>query len=76
MTGPFTAVFAEGDGKIIAYVEELPATYAEGATIEDTRAGLIVELALTLAANRHETHQGLAGARAVLREPLTVRGRA
>ena len=31
MTGPFTAAFAQGDGKIIAYIEELPATHAEGA---------------------------------------------
>jgi predicted RNase H-like HicB family nuclease len=75
MTGPFTAVFAQGDGKIIAYIEELPATYAEGATIEDARVALIVELALTLAANRRETHQDFAGARVVHREVLTVRGR-
>ena len=75
MTGPFTAVFAQGDRKIIAYLEELPATYAEGATIEDARAALIVELALTLAANRHETHRRFAGARVVHREVLTVRGR-
>lgn len=75
MTGPFTAVFAQGDGKIIAYIEELPATYAEGATIEDARAALIAELALTLAAHRHETHQDFAGARVVRRELLTVRGR-
>jgi predicted RNase H-like HicB family nuclease len=74
MTGPFTNVFAQGDGKIIAYIEELPATYAEGATIEDARAALI-ELARTLAANRHETHQNYAGARVVHRELLTVRGR-
>jgi hypothetical protein len=75
MTGPFTAVFAQGDGKIIAYIEELPATYAEAATIEDARAALIVELALTLSANRRETHRGFAGARVVHRELLTVRGR-
>ena len=75
MTGPFTAVFAQGDGKIIAYIEELPATYAEGATIEDARAALIVELALTLAANRRETHLCFADARVVHRELLTVRGR-
>jgi len=75
MTGPFSAVFAQGDGKIIASIEELPTTYAEGATIEDARAALIVELALTLAANRHETHQRFAGARVVHREVLTVRGR-
>lgn len=75
MTGPFTAVFAQGDGKIIAYIEELPATYAEGATIEDARAALVVELALTLAANRRETHQGFASARVVHRELLTVQGR-
>jgi hypothetical protein len=75
MTGPFTAVFAETEGKVIAYIEELPATYAEAATIEDGRAALIVELALTLAANRHETHQDFAGARVVRRELLTVRGR-
>ena len=75
MTGPFTAVFAQGDGKIIAYVEELPETCAEGATIEDARAALTVELALTLAANRRETHQRFAGARVVHREVLTVRGR-
>jgi hypothetical protein len=75
MTGPFTAVFAQGDGKIIASIEELPATYAEGATIEDARAALIVELARTLAANRHETHQDFAGARVVHREVLIVQGR-
>lgn len=75
MTGPFTAVFAEGDGKIIAYIEELPATSAEGATIEGARAALVVELALTLAANRHETHLWFAGARVVHRELLTVPGR-
>ncbi len=75
MTGPIAAVFAQGDGKIIAYIEELPETYAEGATIEDARAALIGELALTLAANRHETRQVFAGARVVRRELLTVRGR-
>ena len=75
MTGPFTAVFAQGDGKIIAYIEELPATYAEGATIEDARAALVVELALTLAANRRETHRCFARARVIHRERLTVRGR-
>jgi predicted RNase H-like HicB family nuclease len=75
MTSPFTAVFAQGDGKIIGHIEELPATYAEGSTIEDARAALIVELALTLAANRHETHQDFAGARVVRRELLNVRGR-
>jgi predicted RNase H-like HicB family nuclease len=74
MTGPFTAVFAQGDGKIIASIEELPATHAEGATIEDARAALIVELALTLAANPHETHLGHAGARVVHRELITVWG--
>jgi hypothetical protein len=74
MTRPFTAVFAQGDGKIIAYLEELPATYAEGATIEDARAALIVELALTIAANRHETHQRFAGARVVHRVVVIVRG--
>jgi predicted RNase H-like HicB family nuclease len=75
MTGPFTAVFAQGDGTIIAYLEELPATHAEGATIEDARAALIVELGLTLMANRHETHKDFAGARVVRCELLTVRGR-
>ncbi len=75
MTGPFTAVFVQGDGKIIEYIEEMPATYAEGATIEHARAALIVELALTLAANRHETHQSFAGVRVLHREVLTVRGR-
>jgi hypothetical protein len=75
LTGPFTAVFAQGDGKIIAYIEELPATYAEGATIENARAALIVELARTLAANRRETHQDFAGARIVRRELLILRGR-
>lgn len=61
------------DGKIIACLEEMPATYAEGATIEDARAALIVELTRTLAANRYETHQRFA--RVVYREVLTVRGR-
>ena len=68
MTGPFTAVFAQADGKIIASIEELPATYAEGATIEDARAALIVELARTLAANRNETHRCFVGSRVAHRE--------
>lgn len=75
MTGPFTAVFTQGEGTIIAYVEELPETYAEGATIEEARAALIVELARTLAANRHEAHQSFGAARVVHREVLTVRRR-
>lgn len=70
--GPFTAVFLQGDGKILAYVEELPDTYAEGPTMEAAEAGLIAEVALTLAANRHMTHESFAGARVLRREALNV----
>jgi hypothetical protein len=70
--GPFTAVFLQGDGKILAYVEELPDTYAEGPTMEAAEAALTVELALTLAANRWMTHESFAGARVIRRAPFTV----
>jgi predicted RNase H-like HicB family nuclease len=70
--GPFTAVFLQGDGKIVAYIEELPETIAEGATIEEAEASLTVELALTLAANRWMTHESFAGARVIRRAPFTV----
>ena len=75
MTGPFTAVFIRRNGKIVAYIEELRESYAEGATIEEARAALIVELALTLAANRHEAHQSFANARVLHREVFTIRRR-
>lgn len=74
--GPFTAVFLQGDGKILAYIEELPDTYAEGATLEEAEAALTAELALTLAANRRMTHESFAGARVLKREVLTVGKRA
>lgn len=70
--GPFTAVFLQGDGKILAYVEELPETVAEGATMEEAEAALIAELALTLAANRWTTHHSYASARVIRRAPFTV----
>ena len=70
--GPFTAVFLQGDGKILAYIEELPETVAEGATMEEAEAALIAELALTLAANRWTTHHSYAGARVIRRAPFTV----
>ena len=75
MTGPFTAVFLQGEGKILAYIEELRDTYAEGATLEAAEAALTAELALTLAANRRMTHESFAGARVLKREVLTVRRR-
>ena len=70
--GPFTAVFLQGDGKILAYIEELPETVAEGATMEAAQAALIAALALTLAANQRMTHESFAAARVLRREALTV----
>lgn len=71
--GPFTAVFvALASGRVGALIEEFPGTYAEGATIEEAEAGLEVELARTLAANRWMTHRSFAGARVIGRGVVVV----
>jgi hypothetical protein len=71
--GPFTAVFvALENGRVRAFIEELPDTVAEGATMETAEAGLGVELARTLAANRWMTQHGFAGARVIGRKDITI----
>lgn len=68
-----TAIFVElEDGRIAAFIEELPGTQAVGDTIEDARANLLHEASLTLAANRHATNAAFASARVVMRKPLTT----
>jgi hypothetical protein len=71
--GPFTAVFAAlKSGRVGAFIEEFAGTYTEDATMEEAEAGLGVELALTLAANRWMTHQSFAGARVIGRSVVVV----
>lgn len=71
--GPFTAVFVElENGRIRAFIEELPDTVAEGATMEEAETALGAELALTLAANRWMTQHCFAGARALGRRVIII----
>ena len=71
--GPFTVVFvALENGRVRAFIEELPDTVAEGATMEAAEAGLGAELALTLAANRWMTQHCFAGARVLCRRVIII----
>jgi predicted RNase H-like HicB family nuclease len=63
-----TAVFEKVPGGYIAFVEELPGTNTQGATLEEARANLPEAVQLVLEANRvlaEETPE----ARPVIREP-------
>ena len=57
----------------IGFVEELPGANAQGATLEEARAGLKEAVALVLEANRALTSEHGQGAD-VIREPLKVSG--
>jgi hypothetical protein len=72
--GPFTVVFvALENGRIRAFIEELPDTVAEASTMEEAEAGLAAELVLTLAANRWMTQRSFAGACVLGRKVITIR---
>ena len=61
------AVFEQTDEWWIAYIEELPGTYAAGETIEEAERNLEEAIALTLAANRRLNHETFGRARVAAR---------
>ncbi|HLE27195.1 MAG TPA: type II toxin-antitoxin system HicB family antitoxin, partial [Anaerolineales bacterium] len=67
----FTAVFEQDGDWWIAFVEELPGTNTQGATLEEARENLKEAVALILEANRELAERETAG-RNVIKESLTV----
>jgi predicted RNase H-like HicB family nuclease len=65
----FTAVFQRVPEGYIGFVEELPGTNTQGATLEEARTNLQEAVLLVLEANRALAEEGLAGQQ-VTREPL------
>jgi predicted RNase H-like HicB family nuclease len=66
-----TAVFERVPQGYTGFVEELPGTYTEGATMEDVRAGLEDAVMMVLESNRALAEESLRG-RNVVREPLLI----
>jgi predicted RNase H-like HicB family nuclease len=71
MAYQFTAVFRQVPEGYIAFVEELPGTNTQGATLEEARANLHEAVALVLEANRMLAQEASSGSD-VIREPLQV----
>ena len=71
MVSQFTAVFEQDGDWWIAFVEELPGTNTQGATLEEARENLKEAVALILEANRELAERETAG-RNVIKESLTV----
>ena len=73
MQHTFTAVYVVGEsGQYVAYVEELPGAFAQGATIEEARRNVREAIEMMLAANRRTTHEEFASSTVVLRERISV----
>jgi predicted RNase H-like HicB family nuclease len=70
----FTAVFQRVPEGYIAFVEELPGTNTQAATLDEARKNLKEAVALVLEANRTLAKESLKG-RKVIREPLLIRER-
>jgi predicted RNase H-like HicB family nuclease len=66
----FTAVFRRVPEGYIGFVEELPGTNTQGATLEEARSNLKEAVALVLEANRILAQEQ--GGPDVIREPLQV----
>ena len=66
-----TAVFERVPHGYTGFVEELPGTYTEGATMEEVRAGLEEAVMMVLESNRALSEEALRG-RDVVREPLLI----
>jgi predicted RNase H-like HicB family nuclease len=66
-----TAVFEKAASGYVGFVEELPGTYTEGATMEEVRANLEEAVMMVLEANRALAEETLRG-RNVAREPLLI----
>ena len=67
-----TAVFRKVPEGYIAFVEELPGTNTQGATLEEARENLREAVTLVLEANRTLAQEDAKGVD-VIREPLKVR---
>ena len=67
----FTAVFRKVPEGYIGFVEELPGTNTQGATLEEARANLQEAVAMDLDANR-ELAQHTTGEGPVIRELLKI----
>jgi predicted RNase H-like HicB family nuclease len=68
---PLTAVYVEVREGYIAFVEELPGTNTQGATLEEARENLREAVELVLAANRELVEQSMTG-QAVTRESFEI----
>ena len=73
--GPrLTFVFATTDtGAVLASVDELPAVWATGPTIDDARASLVVEVSLVLAANSIRDRAHIRVTEFLMREAVLLR---
>lgn len=70
-----TAVFAEVDGGIMAWIEELEGVATQGATLEEARENLLDALAETLEARRELARRRQQQGQTVLsREALPLGG--
>jgi predicted RNase H-like HicB family nuclease len=69
MKFPLTAVFQRFPEGYTAFLEELPGTNTQGATLDEARANLREFVAMVLEANRQLTQEDLLGLE-VIREPL------
>lgn len=66
------AVFRKVPEGYIGWVEEIPGTNVQEATLEEARESLAEAVELVLAANRELAQAALADATEVIREPLRL----
>ncbi|MGI8782598.1 MAG: type II toxin-antitoxin system HicB family antitoxin [Acidobacteriota bacterium] len=71
MAMKLTAVFEKVPEGYIGFVEELPGTNTQGATLVEARSNLLGAVELVLEANRRLAEEALRG-RDVIREPLSI----
>ena len=68
MSTTYTALFAESDGWVVGWVEEVPGAIAQERTLDEARASLKEVIALIIETRRDVGHD----ARIIAREPITV----
>jgi predicted RNase H-like HicB family nuclease len=68
-----TAVFMKVSEGFIAFVEELPGTNTQGATLEEARENLRESVAMVPEANRERAEKSLTG-QTVTKEPFVLPG--
>lgn len=66
-----TAVYMKVQEGYVAFIEELPGTNTQGATLDEARQNLNEAVALVLEANRAMAEQSIEGA-AVIREAFVL----